>query len=347
MIVDVDVLFGQRVEVVDLTAWEAAFEAWLAPKAENTRRAYLQAWNEYKEIAGPAWECGSADVERYVADLRSRGLADSTINQRLSALSSFYRFACERYSPEPGETLHDFNPVLLVDRPRVAEYGESVFLTGEQARAFLETVYDDLSLTGLRNQALFTFYLLTGRRNGEIRLMRRRDLRRASKALWQYRWRGKGAVRWEMAPPPAMSALRQYLEAVDRWETMGPNEWLFTAITSNASRLPNVPQRDPSDNPLSASEVRRLVRRYARLANIHQEGVTVHSLRHTFTTILRDSGFDIGEVQKAVGHASSEVTERYVHSLEGAGDAAAWATVAEVLGLCTDNVDYQYRDSNI
>ena len=43
------------------------------------------------------------------------------------------------------------------------------------------------------------------------------------------------------------------------------------------------------------------------------EGFHFHDLRHTFATILLQSGLDLYKVQQLLGHKSSTMTQRYAH----------------------------------
>jgi len=78
--------------------------------------------------------------------------------------------------------------------------------------------------------------------------------------------------------------------------------------------------------PISVSGVEKMVARYAYQAKL--EGVTPHSLRHTFCKNLVDLGVPIDQVAMLAGHSSLEVTRRYtapsMADLQAAVDRAAW-----------------------
>src|SRR5215831_7017236 len=52
------------------------------------------------------------------------------------------------------------------------------------------------------------------------------------------------------------------------------------------------------------------------------EGITLHTLRHTFGTRLVASGVDLRTVQELMGHADVQTTMIYVHIIEGSKQAA-------------------------
>ncbi|MGB5945315.1 tyrosine-type recombinase/integrase [Paenisporosarcina sp.] len=62
---------------------------------------------------------------------------------------------------------------------------------------------------------------------------------------------------------------------------------------------------------LSSSQVRQLFYLYLKKANLPK--VSVHSLRHSFATMMVESGAQITEVQQLLGHADLITTKGYVH----------------------------------
>lgn len=65
-------------------------------------------------------------------------------------------------------------------------------------------------------------------------------------------------------------------------------------------------------NRLSASSVWHLIKTYSYKAGLNGD-VTVHSLRHTFATILLSENVPIPTIQRLMGHRSPTTTFRYLH----------------------------------
>lgn len=63
---------------------------------------------------------------------------------------------------------------------------------------------------------------------------------------------------------------------------------------------------------LSDQSVREMIKKYCRIANIHQH-ITPHMFRHTFATQLLEEDVDIRYIQTMLGHSSINVTEIYTH----------------------------------
>ena len=327
-------------EMDQMRIWADAFDLWMASlKSENTRRAYRKAWNDFMAFDGKMpWLVGKSNVARWAEDMRMRGLSDCTQQQRLAALSSFYSFASDEYTivrPDGREvSLFDGNPAAGKNlRPKVSPYGKAHYLSTDETRALLRAIKRN-STQGLRDYALYLTYLFTGRRNSEVRLLRWGDFEPNAGRMW-YRWSGKGKKdqRFEI-PMPAWEAIKAYLKAAGRLEKMEKADYIFTALSNRATRLPNVNALayDQTRQPLSMREVGRLLKRYCRLAGLDPEQVHVHTLRHTAAMLRKEAGDDVEKISAFLAHSSLSITQIYLHTVEGQKDES-WAKVELLLGL--------------
>ena len=57
----------------------------------------------------------------------------------------------------------------------------------------------------------------------------------------------------------------------------------------------------------------------------------IHDLRHSFASFALESGENILTISAALGHASTQMTERYLHLQRGATEALATRTSAYIL----------------
>lgn len=65
--------------------------------------------------------------------------------------------------------------------------------------------------------------------------------------------------------------------------------------------------------PVSDQVVRRMLRKYCKLAGINQH-ITPHMFRHTFASCLLEAGVDLRYIQDFLGHSSISITEIYTHT---------------------------------
>jgi integrase len=339
--------------------WPRAFSRWLKTKAPNTQRAYQRAWDDLLAFTHkhPA-HLLTADLQAWVDDLgtrsldpavlnglqrkgsrgdeTARGLSPATIAQWISAVSSFYRYVTQQHlipTADGGERpLHSHNPARALTRPQPAAYHQATYLDAGQLRRLLNAIPRH-TVAGRRDYALLLGYILTGRRNSEWRTLRWGDLRARGTTIY-YTWQGKhtAQARHEL-PPPVWDALRDYLQAAGRLDRMRPGDYLFTPLTDNAARLPNI---DPSTwdrrRPISANTANGLLKTYARRAGLDPHRLHIHTLRHSAAMLEEELGAGLTRISKLLGHRSPKTTLHYLDHLRGQPDTT-WQQKAHLLHL--------------
>jgi integrase/recombinase XerD len=318
-------------------SWREAFELWLGGlEADATRRSYTDSWKEFLAFTQKMpWKVGRSDVARWVQDIDQRGLADTTRNLKLAAISSFYIYACTEYTivSEDGREvpLQAFNPAGGKSlRAKVDPYGKVDPLKPIEVKALLAKIPRD-TVQGLRDYALILAYLFTGRRNSEIRKLHWGDIKETEDGIW-YTWSGKGKKdqRFEL-PGNVWEAIKGFLNKSGRLGSMAAGDFIFTALNANAERLPNVKTK-ASNQPISMREAGKLLKRYARLAGLDHEAIHVHSLRHTAARLRRLAGDDLEEVGAFLAHTNNATTQIYLKRVEGKRDTS-WLKVSEMIGI--------------
>lgn len=69
---------------------------------------------------------------------------------------------------------------------------------------------------------------------------------------------------------------------------------------------------------------------WTRIVTPALQGVTAHTLRHSFASVADDLGFSEATVAAMLGHASGSVTRRYIHKVDKALIEAATNVGAEI-----------------
>ncbi len=229
-----------------------------------------------------------AAARAYLAGLRSQGLARATINRKLAAWRSFFRFLSR-------EGVVPDNPWTRVSHLRLQKRLPS-FLFEDDCRLLVEAPRE-LSALAWRDRALLETFYAAGVRVSELVGLNLDDVDLAARFL---RVLGKGKKE-RMVPfgVPAKDALQNYLSK-GRPVLAGrgnPGPALF--LNCFGSRL-------------SARGVYKIVAKYIQRSGLERR-VSPHTLRHSFATHLLDRGADIRSVQELLGHARLSTTQVYTH----------------------------------
>jgi site-specific recombinase XerD len=276
----------------------------------HTQRSYATAIGAYLEWLrerGVDWRAPSrADLRAYLAHLAGRGARSSTA-QRLAAIRSFHRHAA-REGLSPGDPWGAIATPRLPRRlPRVLEI--------DQVEALLAVVDDQLvaadgephakvelaTALALRDRALVETAYAAGLRISELAAA---DLASLELRRGEIRVMGKGRKeRIGLLGRPARAALAAYLE--DGRPTL-------IARRPRGEDEPAEIFLNHRGAPLGVRGLRYrldLLRRRAGLP----DGVSPHTLRHSFATHLLDGGADLRVVQELLGHESLATTQVYTH----------------------------------
>ena len=277
--------------------WLARFRSYLGAErrsSPHTLAAYERelaefgAWCDAQGIHDAA-QIEPQKVRLYAARSHARGLAPRSVQRRLSALRSFYRFL-ER------EGLATRNPVIEVRAPKagkrlpqsidVDQMGR-LLTPGNSARA--APPYE-----ALRDMAIMELFYSSGLRLAELVGLDLHDLDLADRTV---RVLGKGnKVRIVPVGAQAITAAKQWLALRSTLARAGE---LALFLGRNGQRL-------------GPRQVQRLVARHARERGLPQH-VHPHLFRHSFATHLLESSRDLRAVQELLGHASISTTQVYTH----------------------------------
>lgn len=344
---DVGTLFPGAVLVDDTPlwmAWEMARDEWLQTlRAENTRQSYssdLRLFFEWAKV--DPWDVSIGLATRYKNHLDAQKRADSTINRKLAALSSFYEFVRRRFvfhragvdvSLWPSDRA---NPFDAVQRYQLEPFGRSKFPTTDELRAILAEINTDC-LEGTRDFALLYTYAVTCRRCSEILNLKYGDLtfQDDGDVAFDYIYKG-GKHKKAIIPRLAWAAIAAYLRADGRpHEQMQPGDYIFVPLyPERAARLPQHDAGGDPNRPISASTASEILKKYGRRAGIAPEKCHLHALRHAGARLrldqMRERGqIDLMEICNLLGHSSLAVTQIYLESAHtdpedpGGNDAAS------------------------
>ncbi len=296
--------------------------AWLKNKSERTgsaktKRAYSDTINGFRAVLQSArptpLDLDSTDtrVIRLAAESFAGGLgvSSATFNQRLAILSSFYTYAIKQ------EVL-DKNPIKLIDRRPVQEKDAARPLSDTEIAQALASI-DRSTLEDLRNYALLSLAVTTGRRSHELASLEWSDIRLTAKKMlitWQ-RTKGNKQMRDEIEPR-THAALLTYLHALNGADLgrLSKDAPIFVSLSRNNHK-----------GALSIQAVSGICKKHLGTSK-------VHTTRHTFAVNLEKAGASLSEIGARLGHASLKTTSDYLKRLHSAENPHA-ARLGEMFGI--------------
>jgi integrase/recombinase XerD len=230
------------------------------------------------------------DVTAFVAHLRARGLAPSTVERRVASLKGFHKFLVR-------EGITDNHPTSRLPLPKVPERLPDVVSIADVDRLLGQPFPD--GAIGLRDRAVLETLYGCGLRVSELVGLGLGDLDLAAGVI---RVVGKGDKE-RLVPVAGMAvhALEAYMSGgrarlLPRRSLKMPGDALF--LNARGGRL-------------SRQAVFEIVRTYGGRAGI--EGLHPHTLRHSFATHMLEGGADLRALQEMLGHADISTTQAYTH----------------------------------
>ncbi|WP_459615169.1 site-specific tyrosine recombinase XerD [Bordetella sp. 2513F-2] len=266
--------------------------------AANTLAAYRRdltafaLWLENPAASGlpaalPLCQADTGHIAAWFAALHAE-TRPTTANRRLAALRRFYAWALrEQRSPrDPCLTL-----VAAKQPPRLPKT-----LSEAQVETLLRAPDLDTA-RGVRDRAMLETLYATGLRVSELVGMRVLDVSLNEGVVRVVQGKG-GKDRLVPLGAEAAHWIDAYLRGA-RPELVGARVSDALFVTARAQ-------------PMTRQAFWQLVKKYARLADIHAP-LSPHVLRHAFATHLLNHGADLRVVQMLLGHADISTTQIYTH----------------------------------
>ncbi len=248
------------------------------------------------KVDGPIVEADHHMLRFYLARLKENGYTRSTVARKLSAVRSFLNFLQREGDLEKGSWSNVSRPLQEKRLPQ--------FFYHHEVTALLEAP-DCGTPLGYRDRTIFELLYASGLRVGELTGL---EINSCDLEERLVRVTGKGSKE-RIVPMGRIAAgfLREYLIRI--------RPQLLSAAGEGAAgnRRLFLNHRGGS---LTDRGVRYIFDKYVRKIS-HKEGLTPHSLRHSFATHLLERGADLRVVQELLGHASISTTQIYTHVSKG------------------------------
>jgi integrase/recombinase XerD len=253
--------------------------------SENTVAAYRRDLGQYSLYIGGR-EPTPALVEGFMAEIREKGLADSTHKRKLAAIRGLHRFLV-------GEGLRENDPTLLIQSPRRVESFPKALDVDETISLIVAPGRE--TPAARRDSALLEFLYATGARVSETVGVDVTDLDLEERVTIVT---GKGN-RQRMVPLGSHA-----IDAIAAWL---PDR--LTLVKRSISGDPLF--LNLRGGRISRQGVFDIVRKHASRVGIDPHRVSPHVLRHSAATHMVEAGADLRTVQEILGHATISTTQVY------------------------------------
>lgn len=223
------------------------------------------------------------DLREWLIGLSRENLSENSRRRLISAVRGFYKFLMQdgHVTANPAEDL--LAPQKGSYLPR--------FLNQAEIETFL-LAPDTSTETGLRDRATLELMYACGLRVSELVGLKLHEVDLDAGIVTTT---GKGSkTRRVPVGSSAVEWLKSYL-ATRRKKDIGSDLLFLT----------------PAGKPLNRQAVHAMVRAYAEKCGF--EGVSPHTLRHSFATHLVQNNADIRSVQQMLGHTDISTTQIYTH----------------------------------
>jgi integrase/recombinase XerD len=263
--------------------------------SSHTISAYRHDLTEYAEFlvcrgVGRVAAASREDVTAYVASLRERGLAPSTVERRVAAVKGLHKFLVR-------EGVTENHPTARLPLPAVPERLPDVVSIDDIERLLSQPFLD--APAGLRDRTILEVLYGCGLRVSELTGLDLTDLDLPEGFVRVF---GKGGK--ERVVPiggMAANALAAYLSSARPYlrpkASIAPAEVSAVFLNQRGGRI-------------SRQSVFAIVRRYGSRVGLD---LHPHTLRHSFATHLLEGGADLRALQEMLGHADISTTQVYTH----------------------------------
>ena len=262
-------------------------------RSDLTIKNYGEDLRAFEEFYGNldsrlSWESVDSDIIRdWMESMMDKGNNATSINRRLSALRSFYRFALAR-------KLVDKDPVHGVTGPKKGRPLPQ-FLKENEMDRLLDAGSWTEGFEDVRDRTIIMTFYETGIRLSELIGLDDSMVDFSNRQLKVTGKRNKQRV----IPfgEELLATLRDYMKCRDK-EVNLQSEALF--VTAKGQRV-------------TTSQVREGVKKnLSKVCTLKKR--TPHVLRHTFATAMLNNKAGIESVKKLLGHESLSTTEIYTHT---------------------------------
>lgn len=229
-----------------------------------------------------------SEVRSWIVFLSDGKISNTSINRKISALKSFYKFLLKTKQI-------DSSPLMKHKALKSPKKLQIPFSEKELDLVLNEIKYSD-GFNGIRDKLIIDLFYTTGIRRTELINLKIQNVGIFDSTIKILGKRNKERI----VPilPILVKEINNYLVERAQLETVKDQDYLFLMLKGVK---------------LNDSFVYRLINNYFSAVS-EKVKKSPHILRHTFATHLLNNGADINSVKELLGHSSLASTQIYTHS---------------------------------
>lgn len=285
------IIVSQQNTISQQSAMQRIASMVLDTVSERSQRDYGRALHDFMGwyIATGQTQLNKATINAHVAHLKERGVTASSINQRLAAIRKLALEAADNGLIDEGAA----QAIKRVGNIKVQGKKLGNWLSRDQASAMVNAP-DTSTIKGLRDRAILGLMLGCGLRREELTTLTVEHLQQRDGRWVILNLTGKHNRTRTIPMAAWVKAL------IDLWTQAAgiASGFVFRAIRKGGHI---------QDNGLTPQAIWYVVEEYSPI-----EGLAPHDLRRTFAKLADKAGAPLAQIQKTLGHASIQTTERYI-----------------------------------
>lgn len=229
-------------------------------------------------------------IRSWIVTLMEKKTTAKSVNRKISALKSFFRFLLKEKEVE-------LNPMLKIVSPKIPKRLPE-FISIEGMELLLNHGDFKEGYEGIRDRLILELFYGTGIRRAELIGLKNTSIDFGNDSLKVLGKRNKERI--VPLTNSLVSMLKKYF--------VEKNNWLQTCNKKNDFLI-----LDIHCNQIDPKSVYNIVKR--NLSSVTtSEKRSPHVLRHSFATHMLNNGADINAIKELLGHSSLAATQVYTHN---------------------------------
>jgi len=263
--------------------------------SEHTVISYRNDLEQFLNYAQQAFsdldwkEVDAAIIRTWLITLMEEKISPRSINRKMSALKSFYR-----YQIKMG--VFKANPMLQVHVPKMRQRLPQFVEEKDMEKLFTADLFA-VNFEGWRDRTVLELFYATGMRLSELRMLTFSDI-----DLYNNQVKVLGKRNKERIIPfghTFQHVFNKYFELyIENFGIPAQNNFVFV----------NVKRKQ-----LAPKNIYAIVRKYLDMITTIEKR-SPHVIRHTFATHLLNRGADLNTIKELLGHSSLAATQVYTHN---------------------------------